>query len=676
MIYNDIKYYIQDKYQDMMANAIQRYINSHKPFDVSEVGKVKNVAVTGLVWKRIKLPKQTNNFITSPIYSRKVHLHVLTSVTIETSCDESKKPKFIERLFQIRMSAILNCGLHNVTIDKIIENTSGGFRPTTVFEEYFLPYISPDKLEKYANRFTEKYCKDAKYNKYDLPIEHIMRKMGVYVTRAKLPDNSFGRIYFRESIATYGSSSPECADIHNEKRIAPGTIFVTSNEHYFMDNYGSFFHTVAHEFVHWDKHKDFFEVLFLLNDSTEQLSCSIDPQIPNSTMSSVQQAMCWAEWQANALATRITMPEEYFFKALYECYDEALQTPIKGSKGIHLERALELTAQLFSVSAYDAKSRAIQLGITEADGVLLSEGMQYYEPISYNRYSLNENQTYVLSDKDFNDLVNSDDSFAELIRQGLFVRVECFVALNSNIYIDSDGDKLTLSSYARNHADECCLKFERHYNTVNGFDYGYYGQCYLSKNLTEDCPEDIPADILTPYNVYYKNIHKNKALTEQSQIYKAFREEGVDLMKYYKSLPDSSGKTLKLHMKTGFFDSPYDEDGKLIKKKKKDSPMITIEELNHRSHVPEKTIGKIRNNKYHSRNPGIICAICIGLHLPPLFSRDLVKKLIVDFPATPDEYIQLRILEEYFHYDLAEVNEILVNCDLSPWPDEEKANDY
>lgn len=53
-----------------------------------------------------------------------------------------------------------------------------------------------------------------------------------------------------------------------------------------------------------------------------------------------------------------------------------------------------------------------------------------------------------------------------------------------------------------------------------------------------------------------------------------------------------------------------------------------------------------------------------------------MKKVIVDFPATPDEYIQLRILEEYFHYDLPEVNEILVNCELSPWPDEEKANDY
>ncbi len=52
-----------------------------------------------------------------------------------------------------------------------------------------------------------------------------------------------------------------------------------------------------------------------------------------------------------------------------QCYEDNF-TPVH-YKGQYLEEALEKTAQMFGVSRYEAKVRAIQLGIMEAEGTML-----------------------------------------------------------------------------------------------------------------------------------------------------------------------------------------------------------------------------------------------------------------------------------------------------------------
>lgn len=650
MIYNDIKDYIQDKYGEMIANGIEKHLNENSRIDIysDSTYSVKSVAVKGLVWQHKE-------------FTENVVLEIRTEAKIIHAYSNNNKKRKIcqQRLFFVNMSARLFKGLHEIAIDEVIDNPENQFEPTNVFDEYFLPRITSDNLEEAADGFTKNLCTNALYNEYLLPINDISYKLQVEIIESELPENVFGRVYYRETTAKHRVQIYRFSE-EVEREFPRGTIII-NKEHRFMGNYGSYINTVAHEFAHWFFHKYFFEVLCLLNDELDQLSCEIFPKLPSIDVCNTQSAFYMAEWQANALATRIAMPKDLFLEAYNICYDKARQTPIKGSSGEYTEMALESAAVLFNVSSFEAKNRAIQLGITEADGVLLSAGKDCYSPISYRRDSLDTNQTYVISDIDFYHLVNSDDSFAELIRQCLFVRVECFVALNSNIYIDSDGDKLTLSSYARNHADECCLIFERHYESNDRLDFGYYGHCYLSKNLTEKTP--------APWKADYNNIPKNEILIEHSQIFKEYAEEGINLMECRLLLPDSLGDTLKNHMKHGKYKG-YDIN------KKKYATSITVDDLSELTYLSTKTIINVRNNKNKSVTIGTVCAICIGLHLPPLLSMDLINKAELAFPRTREGDIQSSILLSYFHYDITTVNKILISYGLSPWPSKESAQKY
>ena len=87
--------------------------------------------------------------------------------------------------------------------------------------------------------------------------------------------------------------------------------------------------------------------------------------------------------------------------------------------------------------------------------------------------------------------MKSCSEFADLIHQGLFIYAECFVIINDPLYVKvSDTPhmegEIVLTDYARENADECCMIFEREYKNDGKYDYEYYGQCYLSKELTED----------------------------------------------------------------------------------------------------------------------------------------------------------------------------------------------
>lgn len=564
MIYNDIKDYIQDKYGEMIANGIEKHLNENSLVDIysDSTYSVKSIAVKGLVWQHKE-------------FTKNVVLEIRTEAKIvHAYSNNNKRRKLLQqRLFFVNMSAKLFKGLHETSIDEVIENYENQFEQTNVFDEYFLPRITSDNLEEAANGFTQSLCANALYNEYLLPINYISCKLKVEIIESELPENVFGRVYFRETTAKHRVQIYKFSE-EVEREFPSGTIII-NKEHCFMEEYGSSINTIAHEFAHWYFHKYFFEVLCLLNDELDQLSCEIFPKLPSIDVCNTQSAFYMAEWQANALATRIAMPKDLFFEAYHICYDKACQTPIKGSNGEYTEMALKSTAKLFNVSPFEAKNRAIQLGITEADGVLLSAGKDCYAPISYKRDSLDTNQTYVISDIDFFNLINSNDSFAELIRQGLFVRVECFVAINSNIFIDYDGDKLTLSSYARNHADECCLIFERHYESNDRLDFGYYGHCYLSKNLTEKTP--------VPWKADYNNSPNNEILKEHSQIYKEYAEEGINLMECRLLLPDSLGDTLKNHIDHGKYKGSDNN-------KKKYAASITVDDLSELTCLSTKTI--------------------------------------------------------------------------------------
>lgn len=642
MAYTDFKSYIQDKYSDLLTEAIQKFVNEHHDgigfhgFNVLSLAnqKIENVEVKSLVCHEEGIGDL-------------LRMEVRTAADI---VEMSLGTKEIEagrktRWFIVHMTAELNQGLHDVKVYKTEENYYGEFDPEGALDAYLIPYIHTDDLEDIADDFWERYCADALYNECVFPYSHVMRKMGIQAVESTLPDNVFGRTYFKPTKIKYWyqywPTHPTKTEI--EEEVPAGTI-VINKEHHFLGNYGSALNTMAHEFAHWELHRKFFEIMALLDNDANQLSCEVTPEIPREDMTGIQKAVWWAEWQANNLAPRIVMPRVLFLDTLAQCYDDNF-TPVY-YRGQYLEEALEKTAELFGVSRYEAKVRAIQLGIMEAEGTFLYSEKFYVYPISFKRQALSKNQTFAIDRKSYEKLVATDTEFAALIEQGHFVYAECFVVQNDPLYVqESDSPHmegvLVLTDYARENADECCMIFEREYKSDGKFDFSYYGQCYLSKELTDDILVETKqtSDL------------SNQNLKERAAAAAKLKNEGSSLMAIMRELPNSFSGTFDKHMR---------------RIKKPDGKKMTNLEMSMRTGLSEDYIAKLRKEELNVKLE-TVCALCIGLHLPPCFSKDMLRKARTDFPYTDDGYFQSRILEEMYMESLDDINEVFSEQGMPIW---------
>lgn len=639
--YADFKSYIQDKYSLLLTEAIQKFVNEHHDgigfhgFNVLSLSeqRIENIEVKSLVCHEEGIGDL-------------LRMEVRTAADIVEMSLGTKKIEAGRktRWFIVHMTAELNQGLHDVKTYKTEENYYGEFDPEGALDAYLIPYIRTDDLEDIGDNFFECYCSDAIYNEWVLPYSHIMRKMGIQAVESTLPDNVFGRMYFKPTRIKHWYKYWPTHPKSEVEEIVPAGTMVVNQQHHFLGNYGSALNTIAHELAHWELHRKFFEIMELLDENVNQLSCEVTPEMPREDMTGVQKAIWWAEWQANNLAPRIVMPRTLFLEVLAQCYDDNF-TPVY-YKGQYLEEALEKTAELFGVSRYEAKVRAIQLGIMEAEGTFLYAEKYYVYPISFKRQSLSKNQTFAIDRKSYEKLLKNDVEFNSLIEQGHFVYAECFVVQNDPLYVRESNTPhmegvLVLTEYARENADECCLIFEREYKTDGKFDFAYYGQCYLSKELTDDIlVETKPTTDLSNQNLKVRASSAAK-----------LKSEGSSLMAIMRDLPNSFSGTFDKHMK---------------RVKKPDGKKITNIEMSIRTGLSEDYIAKLRKDELNV-SLETVCALCVGLQLQPCFSKDMLRKSRNDFPMTDDGYFQSRILDEMYMEPLFDINEVFKEHEMPIW---------
>lgn len=570
------------------------------------------------------------------------------------------------RLFTLSLLAELINGLNVVGVLKIDEIYESDFDPVCVTDTYLLPKITPSDLEDVAKELFKQYYSGCYENGFRFPYEKILKEQGITLLKADFKDKSiFGRIYFKKAFADDIMKIKGLPELTVSVQLDEGTMLVSRN-HYFMKDYGSLFNTIAHELVHWLLHQDFFKIMCLLSDEHVQLPCSIVPQTPNDRMTGIEKAICWAEWQANSLATRIMMPKEYFINTLsIQCY---LAKKYQADNDIEniLEIGLCKTAKAFGVSKFDAKVRAIQLGIVEAEGTMLYQNNEHLPSISFNRNSLKKNQTYIIYEQDLKSILENDYRLAYMLVQQRYLIIGNVIVMNDPLYVKSHSNNkyFTLTKYAREHADECCLTFERHYESNDDFDYEFYGQCYLSSKTSKSLETIRPTQQLAEDS-------SNNAEKEVNQICAKLHYNAKEENEIYNRLPNSFLETLINHMEN-MYNKKSSISKSLVNKSLNDNSMrrksISQKELSERSGISEKTIGKILNPvKEYSPGLRTVCALCVGLNLSPRLSRDLLRKAKVDFPDTLDGRFQERLLESFYYLPISQINQILRDYKIKSW---------
>ena len=590
MAYQDFKSYIADKYMDLLHREISDYVGAHHDgigFHGHSVLSLCEQRVENIEVKSLRCVDQPDPFV-------KIDVNVTADIVMEglgtSKYDADRKTRW----FTVHLDASLRNGME-IRSSSAEEYNPQKFEMTTALDEYLIPYISTDMLEDEAEDFYEFYCRDAIYYEgWRFPIETVLQEMEIQFYEAPLPDNVFGRMYFRGTDVDVYEYTPymmqkvigkkERYTVH--KDIEPGTMLINHDRN-FMDDIGSSLNTIAHECVHWDKHQKFFKILSLLNEDDDSLSCEVNPQMSSENLEGVQKAIWWAEWQANALAPRILMPRTMFLELFKQIYEEQSHTPYFQTGDI-MEQTLEKLADCFGVSRYAAKTRAIQLGIDTADGVMLYVDREYYNPLSYPLGTLAKNQTFVVDKASAQEIIDSNPGLEHLVDIGAIIYTGCVFCVNDARYIQESSDprhEYELTQYALEHADECCLIFERSFSENESTrEAEVYSLFYLS--------QEVKASLYVEahYNPKFNHNQSIEELAKEvAQMKKMFAKE----RKVKQEAPVVFNETLKYHMKR---------------------KGISILNLANRSHISDTTIKHYRSGK---RIPSLekLMAIFIGMNL-------------------------------------------------------------
>ena len=171
-----------------------------------------------------------------------------------------------------------------------------------------IPFIPPSEYDRVAEQFLEEYCPEALKHPMAIPIEKIAADMGLKVQYVCLSEEAdiYGATIFTDgALEIY---DPE-EGLYDTKVFKRKTVLIDP-EAVKKTNVGCKHNTLAHECVHWYKHRLYYKMQKFTAPRMARFCKCIVNQLPYATED--ENIM---EGQAIGIAPRILMPKATFIEA-------------------------------------------------------------------------------------------------------------------------------------------------------------------------------------------------------------------------------------------------------------------------------------------------------------------------------------------------------------------------
>ena len=627
--------YLQDAYYDMIFKAVKDYIwkRGRNSFSSYTVLDVKYLELDDIHVKTVNSQLAEGDVI-------RFIAAVEADIILKGIGRRDYEADSTSQWFSVSFIGHLFDGLTMVTITGVDDYRANRFDKETTLSKYMIPYLYADDLEKEAEAFLTKYCPKALKEPMPIPIDDILTNMALDFHYAPLPANIFGMTYFREAdVDVHDSETGQVFPQH----IEAGTILINPDI-FFMRTVGSMNNTIIHECIHWDRHRMFFELQKLLNSDLRAISCFVTED-NTGKKSGIDEALQWMEWQCNALTPRVLMPKEMTRQKLTELLKQIQEERPDLPDSDRMQEAIIKLSEFFQVSKVAAKLRAIEVGFTTAIGVLNYVGGLYLPSFSFDIRALEKDETFIINEKNAAFEAFIDPVAKEKIEKGSYVYVDHVFCVDDGKYItqNENGD-MALTDYARQHMDECCIKFKNKFRVTGTNGDAYYTQCALCRNIASDV-----------YNeANYVVDDQNKMVSDRAEQVKKRKMEAAYVIKVLQQLPRLFSTSLKYH-----FDNYEDEKYK--------RGQLTELEYALRTDYSERRIRAFMTDENTPKKIQGTCALCVGLHLIPFFSDDLVEKSGYNWTTTERDYHYRLILHHQYKNTLPTINEQLKALGLKQW---------
>ncbi len=633
--YKSFEEYMYNKYYDEIHKKVKSFLFQKKGSSFLSSRTVPDVNYFEV--EDFHIEGATFNSTGNNILDFRLTLTVDVSIFGKSRYDYDSESKSV--WVSIYFTSLLEDGLHNVRITRVDEYSQERFKKESKLDHFFVPYLYSEDADDAAENFLKEYYPSAVETPMPLPINEIVRNLGLKMYYAPLDNTTFGRTYFDTAIVTVYEDLLSRTTV--EITISAGTLLINPDI-YFMRNVGSVNNTIIHECVHWKRHRMFFELKKLLNQDFSYISCEIVESYGKEKSNSTP--LDWIEWQANTLAPKILMPATTTRKFIQDRLYNLRQSMSASARDADvMAQAIQDVADFFRVSRVTAKLRAIELGFEQAHGVYVYIEDRMLPHFSFASKVIGKNGSFVIDSISALTQLITHPVLDTLYSEGKIVFVNNMLCLNTPKYIQfNDNEHPEMTPYALDHIDECCFLF-RYKKQVN-FDYddSYYRACFLCREVTAD------SFIEAEYN---PDDGKNRLTEEEAaaieQIVRLSQQYEID----FDELPGSFHKTVDYH----------------ITRKG-----LTAEELSWRSRISTQTISELRNKTDKPVKIETLLKLFIGLNLNKEYCYDLMKKAGIEFPKTMtgrfyrwlvDEHTDESIERWQLYLDQAHINCTLCKLD-------------
>lgn len=218
-----------------------------------------------------------------------------------------------------------------------------------------VPVIPKNMFDAVATEFLKKYCPEAIEKPMAVPILDIAKKkMGLKIVpdfRLSEDFSVYGQMCFTSGkVPVYIRESDEYIDI-NVKR---GTMLIDPDT-LFERNIGCLNNTIAHECVHWYKHRNYH--MYSKGAGIDYVYQNYSDNFDESNQRKWSDND-WMEWQATGIAPKILMPIQTFDTVVNNIID------LSKSKNLSLWAVAEKVADFYKVSKTSAQIRIKELGLS------------------------------------------------------------------------------------------------------------------------------------------------------------------------------------------------------------------------------------------------------------------------------------------------------------------------
>jgi len=489
-------------------------------------------------------------------------------------------------------------------------------------DDNLVPYIKPDKLDEVAADFLRRNYPKALLEPMAIDVVDLAHKMGLTIEQHHITKDFsvFGQIFFADCDA-------ELYDIETDTivhHLIKAKTIVVDPKAFFLRNIGSVNNTIVHECVHWDRHRKVFELERLYNSEATQIKCMVIGGVKDSKVRTATDHM---EWQANALAPRIQMPIDQF-KAKATTFIQKYRREFGDVPLVDImEPVIEELATFFCVSRQAAKIRMVDAGYQEAIGAFTYIDGRYVRPHAFKKGSVEKCQTYSIGVDDAAVVALCDMRLRDQAGKGAYIYVDSHFCLNDPKYILNDETgHVIMTEYARLHIDECCLAFDLKVKSKNKYGEQYYKECVLYRDVNSGIE----------FQVTFSG-DANKDIMAKAD---AILGREVHTQNIINTMPPKFGDALIYIMKQS---------------------NQSVEGLSENARMDVKMLQRMRNDATYPKNIESVVAVCIGMHLRPEFSGELIKRSGFSLRLAQSEAHLLYkfFLDNFYMHTVDECNEIL-----------------